>query len=465
MFRVFHNLPKVIVDPPRKSRRHGSLLHNSPSSQHASLSFVTHPTTPTHSTSASVAHPAHPAALTLHKHSALSWSVSRCYYSNKPQKGNTGFFGRIIENVKQDEDPAKKKLRESMERLQKDYDNITQSEAAQKARDQYQKIESETAEGAEKARKKIGELKQSAKDSEVFKKAGENMQKMGENLSSQGERIAKTEAYQKFSHGAGVVKDEIDATLLKGSGLKVYKAPAKLRLRSERNLEAEQRIVEANPNAQDVVLHKNSRIMDTWNNFKDNNKYVNNLMGLKTKLDESDNTFVRASYELTDRFTNLFSGMFANSVSQVLTEVTKVDPKFDIDMFLLDLEYDIIPNVLEAIIRPDLKILKDWTFERIHAQVSEQHKAMKTLGQRETARILDIDNLELVEGVMADEGPMLLFRFRAQMIHFIRNHEGKIIEGAPDKVIMRNHVWVMIRDQEDFNPKSAWKLLELQVSE
>ena len=33
-----------------------------------------------------------------------------------------------------------------------------------------------------------------------------------------------------------------------------------------------------------------------------------------------------------------------------------MDPKFDKERFLLECEYDMIPNVLEAIIRPDLEV-------------------------------------------------------------------------------------------------------------
>jgi len=415
-----------------------------------------------------------------HKHTPLAgvrpavsvhrppFAIHRRHFAT-PQKPTNSFFGRFMDNIRE-EDPQKKQMRESMERLTEDINKFSQSDNVQKVREQYTKIESETAEGAQKARQQMNkfkeDVKERARDSEVLKKAGENMQKMGENISSKGEQFVKTEAYQKISAGSKVVKEEFDNTLLKGSGMKVYKAPKKLRMRSERNLEAEQRIVEANPHAQGMVLHKNSKILESWNNFKDNNKYVNNLMGLKTKLDESDNIFIRATYSISDRVTDLLGGMFNNSVSQVLTDVTKVDPKFDIDQFLLEMEYDIIPNVLEALIRPELPILKDWTFERIYAFVSEQQKSLEALGYTQKMEVLDLDGLELVEGIMGDEGPMLIFRFKVQMTHVVKDSEGKLKEDtSPDKVIVRHHLWGMIRDQNDFNPKSAWKVIEINITE
>lgn len=57
------------------------------------------------------------------------------------------------------------------------------------------------------------------------------------------------------------------------------------------------------------------------------------------------------------KVTELFGGVFAKTdLSEALTEIIKMDPEFDKDTFLLEVEYDIIPNILEAMIRPDLEV-------------------------------------------------------------------------------------------------------------
>lgn len=53
----------------------------------------------------------------------------------------------------------------------------------------------------------------------------------------------------------------------------------------------------------------------------------------------------------------LFGGVFQRTeLSEALTEICKMDPTFDKERFLLECEYDMIPNVLEAMIRPDLEV-------------------------------------------------------------------------------------------------------------
>lgn len=98
---------------------------------------------------------------------------------------------------------------------------------------------------------------------------------------------------------------------------------------------------------------------------------------MKMKYDESDNVFIRASRALTDKVTDMLGecglrailsslaaarsgspnlraplpagGLFSKTeMSEVLTEILKVDPTFDKDRFLHQCETDIIPNILEV---------------------------------------------------------------------------------------------------------------------
>lgn len=58
---------------------------------------------------------------------------------------------------------------------------------------------------------------------------------------------------------------------------------------------------QANTEASGMVLHKDSQFAQSWQNFKDNNPYVNRVLIWKTKLDESDNPVVRASMLVKDK--------------------------------------------------------------------------------------------------------------------------------------------------------------------
>lgn len=66
-----------------------------------------------------------------------------------------------------------------------------------------------------------------------------------------------------------------------------------------------------------------------------------------------------------------YSAATKSEVSEVLTEIAKIDPSFDKVEWLRFCEREVIPNVLEAFIRGDLKILQDWCHERVrHSPVT-----------------------------------------------------------------------------------------------
>ena len=60
----------------------------------------------------------------------------------------------------------------------------------------------------------------------------------------------------------------------------------------------------------------------------------------------------------------MFGFIFTRTeLSEVLTEIVKMDPNFDKEQFLKDCENDFIPNILEAMTRGDLEVLEDWCYE------------------------------------------------------------------------------------------------------
>jgi hypothetical protein len=75
---------------------------------------------------------------------------------------------------------------------------------------------------------------------------------------------------------------------------------------------------------------------------------------------------------VTDKMQDILGGMFTRTeLSEVLTEIVKMDPNFCKEQFLKDCERDIIPNVLEAMIRGDLEILKDWLVHTLKLLTNE----------------------------------------------------------------------------------------------
>ena len=318
---------------------------------------------------------------------------------------------------------------------------------------------------------KVSETFEEVQKTEFAKKSremGEEISKSygraAESISKSGQHISQSAAFKGISQGVKAVKDEFDETTL--SRAVHYRPPAKLRMRSEfATLAKDDRHVEANEDATGMVLHKDSKWYQSWQNFKDNNAYMNKVFDLKMKYDESDHLIVRATRTFTDKIGSMFGGVFSKTeMSDVLTEICKVEPSFDKERFLKMCEKEIIPNILEAIIRGDQEVLKDWCYEAPFNTLAHPMKEAKKANYKFESKVLDINNLDLVTGKMMEQGPVLVIMFQSQQIMVVKDLKGTVVEGDPDKIMRVTYVWALCRDQEELNPRAAWKLLDISAS-
>lgn len=391
--------------------------------------------------------------------------------------GRKGFLGEFLDNLKQ-ELSKNKEMKENIKKFREEAKKLEESDALKQARRKYRTIESETVKTSEVLKKKLENISETVKEgleevsrTDIGKKIKEGMEEAAktaktsaENVSKGGERLGKTGAFKAISQGMESVKKEIGDLGHTGP----YRPPAKLRKRTEFSSKASgegNKVFEANEEAMGVVLHKDSKWYQQWKDFKDNNMVFNRFFEMKMKYDESDNAFIRASRAVTDRMTDLIGGLFSKTeMSEVLTEILKVDPSFDKDTFLKLCEQDIIPNILEAMIQGELEVLKDWCYEATYSQLAHPIQQAKAMGLQFHSKILDIDNIDLAMCKMMDQGPVLIITFQAQLVMVIRNTKGEVVEGDPDKVLRMMYVWALCRDQEELNPYAAWRLLDISAS-
>uniref|UniRef100_A0A8C8I317 Mitochondrial import inner membrane translocase subunit TIM44 n=1 Tax=Oncorhynchus tshawytscha TaxID=74940 RepID=A0A8C8I317_ONCTS len=388
-----------------------------------------------------------------------------------------GFFGGFLDNLKQ-ELSKNKEMKENIKKFREEAKKLEESEALKQARRKYQTIESETVKTSEVLKKKLGTFSETVKEGleevsrtdigrkikEGVEEAAKTAKTSAESVSKSGEKLGKSGAFRAISQGIKSVKKEIDDLNQSGP----YRAPKRLRKRSDfssKAAENENKVFEANEDAMGVVLHKDSKWYAQWKDFKDNNMVFNRFFEMKMKYDESENALVRASRAVIDKMTDILGGLFSKTeMSEVLTEILKVDPSFDKDVFLKQCEFDIIPNVLEVkkylssldiVIFPPLPLLF-----LTHTSLSYA----KAMGLQFHSKILDIDNIDLAMGKMMEQGPVLIITFQAQLVMVIRNTKGDVIEGDPDKVLRMMYVWALCRDQEELNPYAAWRLLDISAS-
>lgn len=282
---------------------------------------------------------------------------------------------------------------------------------------------------------------------------------VSETISAKSQQIGNSETFHSISAASKIMKNEIDAQGIHG---RVYQSPVKLRKRVDI---IDTKSFEPNNDITGVELHRDYKFYQSWENFKNNNAYVNKVLDWKIKYEESENPIIKASRILTDKVTDVMGNMFSKTeLSETLTEICKIDPNFNQKEFLRDCENDIIPNILEAMVRGDLEILKDWCFEStyniIATPISQAHKS----GLYLDSKILDIENIDLVMGKVMEQGPVLIITFQSQQIMCVRDKTHQIVEGNAEKVMRVNYVWVLCRDTLEINPKSAWRLLDISAN-
>lgn len=396
--------------------------------------------------------------------------ASALNYSARPS-----FISRIVTNLK-NEFEKNKEMKENIKKFREEAEKLEQSDALKSARKKFNMVESEASKGGEVFKDQIESLKgkmtsaiDEAARTEIGKKAGqwgEELSKsakgVGDTISETGKKIGQSNAFQSISEASDIVKKEMNTQGIQG---RVYKSPTKLRKRIETNLANETRIFEANTEDTGIELHKDSKFYQSWENFKSNNQYVNKVLDWKIKYEESENPMIRASRLLTDKVSDIMGGLFSKTeLSETLTEICKIDPNFNEKQFLRDCENDIIPNILEAMVRGDLNILKDWCFESTFNVIATPIAQAQKAGYYLDSKILDIENVDLAMGKVMEQGPVLIVTFQTQQIMCVRNAKHEVVEGDPEKVMRVNYVWVLCRDPEDLNPKSAWRLMELSAN-
>lgn len=386
--------------------------------------------------------------------------------SNEPPKG---FLAKLVDNIKT-EWSQNKEVKESLEKFRQETQKLEETEALKQAREKYKKVEAESL-------KDVNEVLQTAKDSlksgvdkakeaELFKKTIEIGDKISNKAKGAAEEISKQSEFLKQSTAFKTVEKEIDNVDMLSS---LYKAPKELLKREERsafNDFKQDRVVEPNENVQEIELHKDSKWSQNWRKFKEDNPYVDKVFEFKMKYDESDNPLVRATRSFVDKISDTMGGLFQTTdLSKVLTEICKVEPNFDINNFLKECEKFIIPTILESMCQGRLDILEDWCYEAVFNVLSQPQKEAQKLGLKIHSKILDIQNVELAMGKLMDQGPVLVITFHAQQLTYVQDSKGNVTEGDKDKVIQNTYVMAFCRDQNDLNPNTAWRLIDVAMQQ
>jgi len=392
---------------------------------------------------------------------------SNRFVSTQPPEKPKSFMEGVFSNMKE-EFRKNKEMKENLKKFREEAKKLEESEALKEARGKFSKVLEKSDSGVIK--EKLDEIKESEFVKKTSKSAEEIGAKTTETVAETVKNLSESSAFKKVSEGVKVAKDVVQEELNESDIYtrgKVYQRPKTLQKRSDRLMHSmtQEKTFDANEEATEMVMHKDSKFAQSWAQFKENNQYVNRMFEYKMKYDESDHLAVRMSRAVTDKMSSVFGSLFSKTeMSEVMTEICKMDPSFDPIPFVKQCREDIIPNILEAIIQGNLEVLEDWCHEAAFNQLAFPIRAALEQKLVFDARVLDITDVEIIAAKLMEQGPVLVITFSAQQIMVLRNKAGDIVEGDPEKILRVTYVWALCRDQEILDPTACWRLIDLSAS-
>eukprot|EP00658_Telonema_sp_P-2_P022530 TRINITY_DN19004_c0_g1_i2.p1 TRINITY_DN19004_c0_g1~~TRINITY_DN19004_c0_g1_i2.p1 ORF type:complete len:445 (-),score=179.38 TRINITY_DN19004_c0_g1_i2:395-1729(-) len=150
-----------------------------------------------------------------------------------------------------------------------------------------------------------------------------------------------------------------------------------------------------------------------------------------------------------------------NDQSNTVYEIKERDPDFSIQDFLGEVKEVIIPEVLTAYLKADVKTIEarcqGQSYQTMFASVQER-KAMEVTFD---PTIVEISEIELSGARVLEKGPTIVVTFSVQQIHCIKHKDGTIMDGADDDIRQVFYTWAFQLD--DMAHDLNWQLVEMNT--
>ncbi|KAL2270871.1 hypothetical protein VTJ83DRAFT_242 [Remersonia thermophila] len=375
---------------------------------------------------------------------------------------------QVFMETMQKELKESKEWNESTKAIAASANEFVESESVRKARQAYEATSGAVSSTAAKAVKTtadvIGKGAVWTWETPVMKGVRKGAVKTTEVLDKATKPIRETEAYKN-------VKEVIDDGSSSRYGGWIDKEERRRRREQwlKRDMESgvSQPIYEENPDAgTSVTVHKDAAWKEAWRDFRDSNKFVQGLFGMKSVYQESENPLISTARSITDKVAGFFA---ENETAMVIKKLRTMDPSFKLEPFLRELREYILPEVLDAYVKGDVETLKLWLSEAQYSVYEALTKQYLQAGLKSDGKILDIRGVDILRARMLEPGdiPVFIVTCRTQEVHVYRNAKtNQLAAGMEDKVQLVTYAIGITRIPEDVNnPETrGWRLIEMQKS-
>ncbi len=201
--------------------------------------------------------------------------------------------------------------------------------------------------------------------------------------------------------------------------------------------------IEANEESTGIVMHKSGRIAEAWANFKKESPLFQKLSFVGREMEENDSLLFRFFRNLKEKTT-----FDESETTKVIKQFQTVDSKFNQHSFLEEAAHFIIPELLEAYLKQDIKLLKEWVNEVSFARISADFNIDAKSGHISDCKLLDYRNTEISKmALLDDQLAIIIITFTStEIIHF-KNKKGESVSGAPDNLINVRYALAFTKSQ------------------
>lgn len=373
---------------------------------------------------------------------------------------------QVFTETLQQEFQASKEWNESTKQLGGSIHDFTQNPQVQKAAEMTEAAKTKTAQALKATGRAVGQGAAWTWDTMPVKGVRAAARVTGTGLDYATRPVRQTKAFQ-------AVKETIDDGSSSRYGGWTEKEERRKR-RELRELNELQRTggrrleaMEEDPNAgTNVTLHKDAKYKEVWREWKDNSKLAQGFFSMKSIYNESDNPLISTARSISDRITGFFA---ENETAMVIKKFREMDPNFQMEPFLTEMREYILPEVLDAYVKGDVAVLKEWLSAAqysVYAALMQQYQAA---GLKSDGKIVDIRGVDVLNAKLLEPGeiPVFILTCRTQEVHVYKNAKsGELASGMDDKVQQVTYAIGVTRIPEDVNnPETrGWRLIELQKS-
>eukprot|EP00163_Fabomonas_tropica_P005921 TRINITY_DN1556_c0_g1_i2.p1 TRINITY_DN1556_c0_g1~~TRINITY_DN1556_c0_g1_i2.p1 ORF type:complete len:466 (-),score=162.69 TRINITY_DN1556_c0_g1_i2:126-1523(-) len=186
----------------------------------------------------------------------------------------------------------------------------------------------------------------------------------------------------------------------------------------------------------------------------------NRIQDARDAIKNSDNLVLRGARAVGSSVAAIPGRLFPeNAQAEATREIRMIDPNFTIPGLLRHLKKDMIHQVSEAMVKQDLKVLKEHCSEGQLKRLQAAFKLDQDKGRINASRVLDIRTVDFVSAQIVDDDVRVYISFGMNQTKHYKDKSGATVEGAEDDIQFVFSVWGLRMNTDDPS-RIRWEIVE-----